>query len=710
MKTKDRAGKGSTKRTKEFYILVFGGIFTFICVCLVGFIIIYDQMYSLGTLFPGMADRSQPSPTLAAPLAVEGSPSPTPIPALLPRPAMISYTPSFEPGKCQFPVPEGAIVDCGFVTVPEDRYADANDTIRLAVAVYRSREGAAADIPVIYLQGGPGQEAIASMNKVYTLLIEPIIQNRDFIVFDQRGIGFSQPNLDCPDLKTLYMQDLTHQVPTSERTGKYTQTFSLCKEQLESQGVNVSAYNTLESAGDIRDIITALGYQQATLFGVSYGTRLAQVVMREHPDAVHSAVLDSVLPLDVKIFNQGSATSEMALRALFDGCAADPNCSSLYPNFEADFWDLVAALDAQPKWVTVYVTGGVNYKRSVDGLAFVNAIIWALRSPELIPEIPQLMYRVRGGETAFLGAIMAIPSYTVSNINIGAYLSINCREQVYSTTPEEVLENLASHPNTEEIGLAWVYGDPQFMFALCNAWQVDVPYIDEMTPVVSDKPVLLLAGQYDSTTPPFFATRVAERLSQAQLVEFPGQGHAVAFSSVSNCPRDVLFAFLGAQGANVDTACVNSMGLASFSTPYTGHPPLELHVIRDAQYGLVTKVPMKWRNIGNGFYNRNQSGWDMTQLGVQQAQASVDTWLSFLMENFAGEGLDSYPLKMSEMEANGMIWGLYETTYRGYHVDLALAQHGFQTMMVAMLSHTDEREALYQTVFLEAIKGTISQR
>lgn len=710
MRPKDRAGKRSKKRRQELYIIVVGGIVTLMCVCSAGFIIVYDQMYSLSSLFPGLAGQSQPAPTLAVPLVVEGPPSPTPIPASVPRPAMVDYTSLFEPGECQFSTPEGVTVDCGFVIVPEDRYADASDTIRLAVAVYRSRESSVADVPVIYLQGGPGQEAITLMNEYYSLLIEPVIQNRDFIVFDQRGIGFSQPNLDCPDLKTLYMQDLTHQVPTSERTEKYTQTFSECKEGLESQGVNVSAYNTLESAGDVRDIITALGYQQATLFGVSYGTRLAQAVMREYPDTVHSAVLDSVLPLDVKIFNQGSATSEMALRALFDSCATDPNCSALYPNFETDFWDLVAALDAQPKWVTVHVTDSLNYKRSVDGLAFVNAIIWALRSPELIPEIPQLTYRVRDGETAFLGAIMAIPSYTVSNINVGAYLSINCREQVYATTPEEVLENLASHPNTEEIGLAWVYGDPQFMFDLCDAWQVDVPYIDEMAPVVSDMPVLLLAGQFDSTTPPFFATRVAEGLSQVQLVEFPGQGHAVSFSSVSDCPREVLFAFLSAPGANLDTACVNSMGLASFSTPYTGQPALELNSISEAQFGLVTKIPAGWKNIGEGFYVRNQSGWDMTQLGVQQAQATVDTWLSFLMENFAGEGLDSYPLRMSEIEANGMVWGLYETTYRGYHVDLALAQDGFQTIMVAMLSHTDEREAMYQTIFLEAIKATISQR
>jgi len=707
MNTNDHAEEDTTKRTRDPVII--GGVISIIIVFLVGLFLV-NQIYPLRGLIPGFSSRPQTSPVPGPTLKVEELPSPTPVPTLSPRPTMVSYSPIFEPAKCEFPIPRGAYVVCGYVTVPEDRYSNANDTIRLAVAVYHARGDISENIPVIYLRGGPGGEAISSMNDVYSLLIDPLLNNGDFIVFDQRGVGYSEPNLDCPDLKTVYMQDLSQQVSTSERAQKYERTFSLCKQQLESQGVNLSSYNTLESAADVKDIISSLGYQKATLFGTSYGTRLAQVVMREYPETVHSAVLDSVLPLDVKIYNQGSATSETALRKLFDSCAADSNCASLYPNFEQDFWDLVSSLNLQPKWVTVHLTENESYKRSVDGLSFLNAIIWALREPELIPEVPQLVYRVRAGETSFLGAMMVAPSVAVNDTNIGAYLSINCREQVYSTTPDELLENLTSHPTTEELGLAWIYGDPEFVFSLCDAWQVNRPYIDEMTPVDSDIPVLLLAGQFDSITPPSYATQVAERLSQATIVEFPGQGHGVTFNNVSNCPREILFAFLREPEASIDSSCVNSMEEVSFSTPYTGQPPLELNPIRDYQNSILTKIPINWEKIGDGFYIRNQSGWDMTQLAVQQTRVSVDSWLSWLMENYAGEGLDSYPLKTSDLEANGMVWKLYETTFREYPVDIALAQNGFQTILVAMLSHVDEHEAMYQTVFLEVIKSTTSLR
>jgi len=228
--------------------------------------------------------------------------------------------------------------------------------------------------------------------------------------------------------------------------------------------------------------------------------------------------------------------------------------------------------------------------------------------------------------------------------------------------------------------------------------------------VDSDVPVLLLAGQFDSTTPPSYAAQVAESLSQSKTVEFPGQGHGVTFSNVSNCPRDVLFSFLREPEESIDTSCVDSMEEVSFSTPYTGQPPLELTALRDSQDGIVTKIPTHWEKRGEGFYIRNLSGWDMTRLEFLQTRASVDTWLSWLMENYASEGLDSYPLKTSDVEANGMVWKLYESTFRGYPVDLALAQNEFQTILVAMLSHVDEHEALYQTVFLEVIKETTSLR
>jgi len=62
------------------------------------------------------------------------------------------------------------------------------------------------------------------------------------------------------------------------------------------QGVNLSAYNTQESAADIEDLRIALGYQQLNLYGVSYGSLLVLDTMRFFPQSVRSAVIDGVVP------------------------------------------------------------------------------------------------------------------------------------------------------------------------------------------------------------------------------------------------------------------------------------------------------------------------------------------------------------------------------------------------------------------------------
>jgi hypothetical protein len=45
----------------------------------------------------------------------------------------------FRPASCSFAVPPGANVQCGWLTVPEDRSKVDGDSIRLHIAIYKSR-------------------------------------------------------------------------------------------------------------------------------------------------------------------------------------------------------------------------------------------------------------------------------------------------------------------------------------------------------------------------------------------------------------------------------------------------------------------------------------------------------------------------------------------------------------------------------------------
>jgi len=90
----------------------------------------------------------------------------------------------FEGADCPFDLPEGAIVECGYVVVPEDHGSPGESTIRLAVAVIKDQSEVHQSDPVILLAGGPGEKVVHNTLGLGQVLA-PLYPHRDLIVFDQ---------------------------------------------------------------------------------------------------------------------------------------------------------------------------------------------------------------------------------------------------------------------------------------------------------------------------------------------------------------------------------------------------------------------------------------------------------------------------------------------------------------------------------------------
>ena len=134
---------------------------------------------------------------------VELSPTPEPTPQ-----QMKSYDPIFEPANCPMQLPagqtEGKTVECGYLIIPENRFDPDSRDIRLAVAVFHPPEEIITPDPVIYLSGGPGASALELLYLSFDDAFGTVLETgRDMIVFDQRGVGLSEPNLDCPAWEQL---------------------------------------------------------------------------------------------------------------------------------------------------------------------------------------------------------------------------------------------------------------------------------------------------------------------------------------------------------------------------------------------------------------------------------------------------------------------------------------------------------------------------
>jgi pimeloyl-ACP methyl ester carboxylesterase len=649
------------------------------------------------------------SSTVTASPSATTSPTPSPTPVSgspTSSPTHVSGT-AFSTLPCDFEIPAGAYVECGYVTVPEDRSDDLSRTIRLAVAVYHSSSRMDAPDAVIFLAGGPGEGAIEWAASAYSSVILPILQERDFIVFDQRGTGLSEPALDCDEIKDVYVEELIHPASEEGRVQLYTDALTACRDRLEKEGVDLAAYTTGENAADVVNILAALEYSQADLYGVSYGTRLAQFVMRDYPDKVRSVVLDSVVPLEVNMINDGSAASNNALQALFDGCAADSDCEKAYPRLKATFSNLMQQLKAKPLTVDVSLPGaGLTYQAVVDGNTFASVVLWTMRYSGFVPMIPQAITRAKAGDTAALSYALELPAYSFSDIALGDYISINCHDQIYATTPEEMGKAMARYAFPQALGFTWISDNPQILFNVCKLWGARKPGSGENDPVVSDIPALILAGKYDPITPPAFAQQLSNHLSHSYVLVFPDQSHCPTVGE-EQCPMAVVVEFLHNPEVKPKASCLEEMTPLRFVVPYTGKPAIKFATATNTKMGVAGSVPSDWDSLGLGFYSRGNTILDVTQIGVQGDKAGAREWIVWLMKEFNGRaGFDREPVKAGERKANKMVWTLYKTTSQGRPVDLAFSEQGTWTLMVIMLSFSDERDALFQAVFLPVVDST----
>ena len=334
------------------------------------------------------------------------SPTPTATPEATPNPTpTASPTPTatptvrYEQAPCQFQIPPGQTVECGYLIVPEDRGQSGGPTIRLHVGVFRSQSGDEAPDPIVYLAGGPGENALELVPLTFNQRFAPFLADRDFIMFDQRGTGLSQPALDCPEHVETALDTLDQDLSVEEQLTLETEAILACRDRLVSEGVNLAAYNSAENAADLSDLRQALGYDEWNLYGISYGTRLALTTMRDFPEGIRSVILDSSYPLQVNLYTALTANARRAFNVLFDGCAAEPTCNAAYPELEATFFELVEQLSDTP--VTRSITNprtGESFDKLISGTRLIGFLFQSLYPTQIIPVLPKIIFDARNGD------------------------------------------------------------------------------------------------------------------------------------------------------------------------------------------------------------------------------------------------------------------------------------------------------------------------
>jgi pimeloyl-ACP methyl ester carboxylesterase len=616
---------------------------------------------------------------------------------------------AFESAPCPMELPAGQVesetVECGYLVVPLDRADPASETIRLAVAIFHPSGGATHPDPIVYLSGGPGGSALEFLFLGFDVAFAPVLATgRDLILLDQRGIGLSDPALDCHGVTELGRDLLDMEVDgnlvTADQAGDlYVEEVLACEGNLAAVS-DLAAYNTPASAADINDLRLALGYEHVNLWGTSYGTRLALGVMRDYPEGLRSVVLDAVYPPDVDLYLELPANVTRAMDALFEGCAADADCSAAFPDLETVFWDTVDRLNETPAGFEITdALSKERYDAVMSGDDLVGTLIGFLYHTEVIPSLPQIIYDAAEGTFDLIALIQGSLMAQQEVVSLGMQYSVECNEEHTFSSVEEYEAVLAGYPQLA--GFLENSAVGTLAFDICEAWDSGQADPIENEPVSSDLPVLLMTGRFDPVTPPAWARHAAETLPNGAVFEYPGVGHGA--SVVEGCPRDMLVAFFTDPTVEPDGACVAGMEM-QWVVPSGEVEAVTLEPFTNEAMGITGLVPAGWTEAAPGVYARGRSGLDVVTVIEQAAPGTAGGLLAQLTAQL---GLDESPASTGEREANGITWTLYSVQVQGVSVDIALAESDGLVLIVILQSGMDERDALYEAVFLPAADALV---
>ncbi len=253
-------------------------------------------------------------------------------------------TPSVAFSPCRLEGPAGLqaiAAECGTLSVPENYDQPQARRVDLYVARVRAVSQRAAPDPLVVIAGGPGMASTDFYASVAPAFAR-IRRERDILVVDQRGTGESNL-LDCE----FDEQDLID--PEAIDIGALTRE---CRDRL-TERADLTQYTTSVAVRDLETLRSALDYPQFNLYGVSYGTRVAQHYAKRYPGNARALILDGVVAPSLVLGPNMALDAEAALQRIFARCVADTACKAAYGDPTIDYRALRAALDGTRVTVTL---------------------------------------------------------------------------------------------------------------------------------------------------------------------------------------------------------------------------------------------------------------------------------------------------------------------------------------------------------------------
>ncbi|MFD0207060.1 MULTISPECIES: alpha/beta hydrolase [Saccharothrix] len=415
-------------------------------------------------------------------------------------------------------------LQCGEVVVPADW--DEPDGARVTVAVARlpARDPAAKKGVLLVNLGGPAQQI--SVLRVAKGAFEDLTRWFDVVVSDPRGFEASA-GITCPYPAPL-PENLEWASPDQaayERYREANRRFGVDCGRVAA-GPLAGRLDSRQVAHDMDAIRVALGQPRLHYYGNSYGTVFAQAYARFFPGRFGRVYLDSVLDHTTRSWSEWllprARTMERNMVRFAQWCDGDAGCA-LHGRDVLRVWDEVLARAAREPIPAGDTT--VNASRIVSRT-----------NPGFEAEWPQL---ARAIAEAHAGDATRFAEQPAGGRDPDLSRVVFCADFPY---PDDyrVLKSWEAGLRRVTPHIGWVATWP--MAYHCAGLPDTGTYPPHRLRVSGSAPILVASGEYDSTTPPRDARRVAAQWGNARYLPVKG-GHALYLSG-HPCVREHVHRYL----------------------------------------------------------------------------------------------------------------------------------------------------------------------
>lgn len=442
------------------------------------------------------------------------------------------------------------VAECGALDVPLDPDDPAGERVELFVARISALAGTPDPDPFTVIAGGPGQASTIFYTQAEAAF-RRIRQTRDIVLVDQRGTGSSAP-LRCDNLER-------EEVFLDEE--EFSRLGAECVDGLHH---DPAFFTTSVAVRDLDSVREALGYQTLNIYGISYGTRVAQHYLKRYPEHVRTVILDGVVPPNLALGPGIAIDAQRALDRLIARCAESPACAEQYPDLRELLRELLERLNESPPAIEVpHPLTGAPTKMTLTGQLAAGMVRLLTYSPQTAALIPIVVRAAVEGDYGPLATQLLMVSENIHGaISYGMHFAVVCTEDIpfWGEVDREALERTFLGPfQLDALG------------KICESWPRGYMDDDFASPLESAVPVILLSGEDDPVTPPSYADMSREGLTNYRHVTLPHQAHG---QLATGCVPRLLAAFVGSgDPATFDDPCLEAVGEFPIFTTRMGPSP-----------------------------------------------------------------------------------------------------------------------------------------